>query len=204
MKNIQNIIFDLGGVILNLDNQKTEDAFVAMGAKNFHEYFRTGFAASFFKDYELGKITDRQFIGGLRKLITTEVSDQAIVQAWNAMLGDFPAERIRLLDQLKAKYRLFLLSNTNGLHLEALNQIYRSSFGPGQLTDHFEQAYYSHLLGMRKPERKSYEWIISKHGLDKGQTLFVDDAVVNVEGANAAGLRGLHLKEGMDILDLDW
>jgi glucose-1-phosphatase len=204
MKNMQNIIFDLGGVILNLDNQKTEDAFVAMGAKNFHEYFRMGFASSFFKDYELGKITDRQFIAGLRKLITTDVSDQAIISAWNALLGDFPPARIQLLHQLKTKYRLFLLSNTNSLHLEALHQIYQASFGPARLDDHFEKAYYSHLLGLRKPDRKSYAWIIDQHGLDPEKTLFVDDAVVNVEGANAAGLKGIHLKPGMDILDIDW
>src|SRR5216684_3820978 len=140
MQGIKNIIFDLGGVIINLDNQRTEDAFVAMGVHRFRDYFGHGFAASFFKDYEVGKISDQQFIDSLKELGgLSEVPDQTIVDAWNALLLDFPPERIQFLRDLRPRYRLFLFSNTNALHLAALRQTYRDAFGEEDLDDHFEK-----------------------------------------------------------------
>jgi len=204
MNNIENIIFDLGGVIINLDNKLTEKAFVDMGAKDFHQYFGHGFAASFFRDYEIGKINDRQFIHDLKTMIHIEVPDQIIVNAWNALLLDFPPERIELLKNLQKKYRLFLFSNTNALHLEALRKIYTKTFSSGDIDDHFEKTYYSHLLKMRKPDKESFEFIIKENKLSPAKTLFVDDAMTNIEGANAVGLKGFFLQPGMDITDIDW
>jgi glucose-1-phosphatase len=205
MTGIKNIIFDLGGVIINLDNRLTEEAFVAMGVKNFRDYFGHGFAASFFKDYEVGKISDKEFVEALRAFGGLEnVSDQTIVDGWNALLLDFPAERIRLLERLRKKYRLFLFSNTNALHLAALRRIWVESFGGGSLEDYFEKTYYSHLMGMRKPDRVSFEHILKENGLEGSETLFVDDAIVNVEGAEQAGLKGLFLRPGVRLLDFQW
>lgn len=204
MRGIKNIIFDLGGVILNLDNQRTTDAFVALGLKNIKEYFGHGHAASFFKDYEVGRITDRQFIDAIRETTGLNAPDQAIVDSWNALLLDFPPERIQLLKQLGKSYRIFLFSNTNALHLAALRDIYTRTFGSGSLDDYFEKTYYSHLLGMRKPDRASYEYILQENGLNGPETLFVDDAIINVEGAEQAGLKGLYLRPGINLLDFQW
>lgn len=204
MQGIRNIIFDLGGVILNLDNRRTEEAFTNLGVRNIRQYFGLGHAASFFKDYEVGKITDQQFIDAIRDLTGAELSDQAIMDAWNALLLDFPPERIQLLRSLGKSYRIFLFSNTNALHLAALQKIYADTFGPETLDDHFEQSYYSHLLGMRKPDKASYEHILKAHGLIGGETLFVDDAIINVEGAETAGLKGLYLRPGITLLDFQW
>ena len=204
MQGVKNIIFDLGGVILNLDNGRTEKAFTALGVKNFREYFGHGFAASFFKDYEVGRLTDRQFIDSIRQLTGLDVPDQAIIDSWNALLLDFPPERIQLIKHLRKSYRLFLFSNTNALHLAALQQIWSSTFDDGSLDDHFEKAYYSHLLGMRKPDREPFEHILLENGLKGAETLFVDDAMVNVEGAEKAGLRGLFLRPGMTLMDFQW
>jgi HAD superfamily hydrolase (TIGR01509 family) len=205
MNGIKNIIFDLGGVIINLDNRRTEDAFTALGVKNFRDYFGHGFAASFFKDYEVGKISDREFIQSIRRLAgLSQVPDQAIVDSWNALLLDFPAERIRLLKELRKTYRLFLFSNTNALHLTALRQIWNDSFGNGSLDDYFEKTYYSHLMGMRKPNPESFDLILKENDLNGQETLFVDDAIVNVEGAEQAGLKGLFLRPGISLLDFQW
>ena len=204
MQGIQNIIFDLGGVILNIDNLITEKAFESMGARDFHRYFGHGFAASFFRDYEIGRISDTQFIDQLRQLTGTSVPDQAIVKGWNAMLLDFPAERIDLLKKLGEKYTLYLFSNTNALHLAELRNIYARTFDGGSLEAHFTKAYYSHLLRLRKPDLASFRHIIEENKLDPRSTLFVDDALVNVEGANAAGLVGYYLKPGMSILEIPW
>jgi glucose-1-phosphatase len=205
MQGIKNIIFDLGGVILNLDNRRTEEAFTQLGVKNIRQYFGLGHADSFFKEYEVGQLTDRQFIDSVRNMTGLEaVPDQAIIDGWNALLLDFPAERIQLLQQLGKTYRLFLFSNTNSLHLAALRGIYARTFGSGALDDHFEKTYYSHLLGMRKPDRGSYEHILRENQLEGSETLFVDDAIVNVEGAEAAGLKGLYLRPGISLLDFQW
>jgi putative hydrolase of the HAD superfamily len=202
MQGIKNIIFDLGGVILNLDTQLTEQAFVAMGAKDFRKYFGLGHADSFFKEYETGHISDREFIDSLKTLAGNTATDQAVVNAWNALLRDFPPERIELLKTLARRYRLFLFSNTNAIHLEAFRKIYTDTFGGGSLDDHFEKAYYSHLMGMRKPDKAPFEQILKENGLVASEPLFIDDALVNVEGANAAGLKGFHLRPGMTILDI--
>ncbi len=204
MKGIKNIIFDLGGVIINLDNQRTEDAFTAMGVKPFREYFGHGHAASFFKDYEVGAITDQQFVDEIKALTGATASDEEIIKAWNALLLDFPAERINLLKELRKTYRIFLFSNTNALHLEALQQIYKDTFPDSQLDDHFERAYYSHTMKMRKPDIDSFKYILDENKLAGAETLFVDDAQINVEGAEKAGLKGLYLRPGTTIMDFQW
>ena len=204
MDGIKNIIFDLGGVIINLDNKRTEDAFRALGAKDFGNHFGHGFAASFFKDYEMGKISDAQFIQNLREMGGLEDPDKTLVDAWNALLLDFPPERIRLLENLRKDYRIFLFSNTNALHLEALQAIYRQTIPSGDLDALFEKAYYSHLMGMRKPDVEAFRLILRENKLVPGETLFIDDARVNVDGANSAGLRGFFLEPGKSITDIDW
>ena len=205
MKGIKNIIFDLGGVIINLDNRRTEEAFTALGVKNFREYFGHGFAASFFKDYEVGKISDQEFIRSVRQLGGLgHVTEQAIIDSWNALLLDFPAERIKLLKDLRKSYRLFLFSNTNALHLAALREIWTGTFGSGSLEDCFEKTYYSHLMGMRKPDPESFGFILKENDLIGKETLFVDDAIVNVEGAEQAGLKGLFLRPGISLMDFQW
>jgi len=204
MQGIKNIIFDLGGVIINLDNQRTEDAFTSLGVKDFRSYFGHGHASSFFKEYEVGRLSDQQFIDSLRQLTGLSLSDEDIVESWNALLLDFPPERIQLLKQLRKSYRLFLFSNTNALHLAALQQTYRDTFGGGSLEDHFEKTYYSHLMGMRKPDRESFEYILKENQLNAEETMFVDDAIINVEGAEKVGLRGLFLRPGVSLLDFQW
>ena len=204
MQGIKNIIFDLGGVILNLDNKRTEDAFTSLGVKDFRSYFGHGHASDFFREYEVGGISDRQFIDSIRQLTGISVPDEAIVDGWNALLLDFPPERLQLLKQLRKSYRLFLFSNTNALHLAALQKTYIDAFGGGSLEDHFEKTYYSHLLGMRKPDKESFEYILRENQLSAGETMFVDDAIINVEGAEQVGLRGLFLRPGVSLLDFQW
>lgn len=204
MQDIKNIIFDLGGVILNLDNRRTEEAFTSLGVKDFRSYFGHGHASDFFREYEVGRISDRQFIDSIRELTGISVSDEAIVDSWNALLLDFPPERIQLLKELRRSYRLFLFSNTNALHMASFQKTFADTFGGGSLEDYFEKTYYSHLLGMRKPDKESFEYILRENKLDPAETMFVDDAIVNVEGAEQVGLKGLFLRPGVSLLDFQW
>lgn len=204
MKEIKNIIFDLGGVLLNLDIQRTEDAFAKMGVQNFRKLFALGHAASFFKEYEVGKINDDEFIDALQNLAGQQFERSAVIDGWNAMLCDFPTERIELLLQLKKKYRLFLFSNTNAIHLASFQKTYSSAFRGDLLDNLFEKAWYSHDINLRKPDLKAFEYILNDKQLLPHETIFIDDALVNVEGARAAGIQGFHLEPGKTVLDIDW
>lgn len=203
MQNIDNIIFDLGGVILTLNMPLAEQKFTALGVKNYNELFRSGNVSSFFKDYEVGAIDNATFLNSLRELAGLPLTDEQLIDAWNAMLGIFPKERIELLHNLKSKYRLFLFSNTNALHLDKFRKIYADTFDNATFDDHFEKTYYSQLLGKRKPDVASYKQIITEQNLDASRTLFIDDSSLNIEGAISAGLQGVHIKPDKTILDLD-
>lgn len=202
MQDIDNIIFDLGGVILTLDMPLAEQKFTTLGVKNYNELFRSGNVSSFFKDYEIGRITNARFLDELRELAGLPVTDEDLTAAWNAMLGYFPEERIILLNELKSKYRLFLFSNTNAIHVDAFRNIYSKAFNNAYFDDHFEKAYYSQVLGMRKPDKTSYQYIIDENKLDPSRTVFIDDSLPNIEGAISAGLKGIHIKPGSTILDI--
>ncbi len=197
----KNIIFDLGGVILNIDVRKTQKAFTSLGVKNIEEVFRMGHVESFFKSYEVGAIDDSQFINSIQKAAGIQVAPEIVVEAWNALLLDFPPERINFIKELKSKYRLFLLSNTSALHHVRFHEIFNEEFG-GSLDDLFDKAYYSHIIKLHKPNTAAYQLIVDENGLTPGETLFIDDSAANVEGAEKAGLKALHLSNGKTILDL--
>ncbi|MBC7830376.1 MAG: HAD family phosphatase [Chitinophagaceae bacterium] len=202
MQNIKNIIFDLGGVILDIDFKKTEKAFIDLGVTNFNELFGLGRAESFFKDHESGKITDDEFLGSLQKLAGHSFEAGLVQEAWNALLISFPPERIELLKRIKDNYRLFLLSNTNGIHRVAFEKIYRDGFNNGSLDSLFEKAYYSYQIGLRKPNKEAYEFVLKENQLVPEETLFIDDALINVEAARECGMQGIHLQPGQTLLDL--
>jgi putative hydrolase of the HAD superfamily len=127
-----------------------------------------------------------------------------VISAWNAMLLDFPKERIDLLAELRKKYNLYLFSNTNAIHLAAFQKTFAETFNGASLDGEFTKAWYSHLIKLRKPDVEAYEFVISDGGLNPAETVFIDDALVNVEGARKAGLHGIHLEPGKTILDIDW
>ncbi len=202
MQQIQNIIFDLGGVLLNLDMQKTETAFTEMGVKKFKDLFALGHAASFFKEYEVGSINDDEFITALQNLAGIQAERSTVIAGWNAMLRDFPTERIELLVRLKKNYRIFLFSNTNAIHLTAFQKTYSDTFGGNLLDTLFEKTWYSHDIKRRKPDVKAFEYVLQDAQLVPHETLFIDDALVNVEGARAAGMQGYHLEPGKTVLEI--
>lgn len=195
------IIFDLGGVILDIDIKRTNNAFRELGFEKIDDYFGLGHAAGFFRDYEDGSVSDEEFVEGVRKMLDYKVSEQDVIQAWNSLLIEFPEERINFLKELKNDYRLFLFSNTNGIHQQAFAKMYEEGFG-GVLDELFEKAYYSHTEGFRKPDATGFLHILKENNLSPEETYFVDDAYVNVEAANKVGIKGVHLEPGKSIMDL--
>jgi glucose-1-phosphatase len=191
MATVKNIIFDLGGVILNIDFKKTGDAFTALGVENFDQYFTQVHSNPLFKQLETGKIADA-FYDTVRLTASITATNAEIDTAWNAMLLDFPGQRIKKLQALSKQYRLFLFSNTNAIHHTAFQQSFRQQFG-FEMDSLFEKAWYSHIAGHRKPDIAAFEYVIKDGGLQPGETLFIDDTLPNIEAAKHAGLQALYL-----------
>lgn len=202
MQGIKNIIFDLGGVLLNINYQLTNKAFTDLGVKNFTELYSQFHANALFEDLETGRVSDEDFVAQLRPHIPGHVTDQQILDAWNAMLLDFPLARLQLLQQLRLHYNLYLLSNTNAIHLREVNKILEQSRGIPSLAAFFDKSYYSHLIGFRKPEKEAYQVILDENNLRPEETLFIDDTLPNVDAASHLGIQVIHLQAPKTILDI--
>lgn len=202
MQGIKNIIFDLGGVLLNINYQLTNKAFTDLGVKNFTELYSQFHANALFEDLETGRVSDEDFVSQLRPHIPGHVTEQQILDAWNAMLLDFPLARLQLLQQLRLHYNLYLLSNTNAIHLKEVNKILEQSRGIPSLAAFFDKSYYSHLIGFRKPEKEAYQVILDENNLRPEETLFIDDTLPNVDAASHLGIQVIHLQAPKTILDI--
>jgi putative hydrolase of the HAD superfamily len=196
---IKNIIFDLGGVIINIRYQNALEALQKLSKSQQAIGFTQQRQSQLFDDYETGHLTDQAFRQGLRQYYEIEASDEEIDAAWNSLLLDIPAERIELLQQLKGRYRLFLLSNTNAIHLVRFTQMMAESFALSGLDTLFEKTYYSHLIGQRKPDARVFEHILNQHQLNRGETLFIDDSIQHIEGASQVGIQTLLLAPPLTI-----
>lgn len=203
MQKIKNIIFDLGGIFIEIDFEKTKVAFGELGISNFDYFFTQHSASDLFKKLETGDYTPAQFYEAFRKETGTQITDQQIRNAWNAMLGHFPIERIQWLSEIKKHYRIFLFSNTNIIHYDAFQQIYKQTSSNQQFDDFFIKAYYSHELGARKPNPEAFSKLLALENLGASDTLFIDDTPSNIEGAQKIGLNTILLQYPRTVLDLD-
>ncbi len=198
---IRNIILDLGGVIIDVDIFKTHSEFTSLGVENFELIYSKMKQTHFFDEYDKGLITDEQFRKELRKYLPDSATDLQINNAWNAMLGTIPQERIVYLKSLKKVFRLFLLSNTNTMHVAKFTNIIRNDFGTEILDQIFEGIYFSCRIHKRKPDAEAFEHIISENKLQRNETIFVDDSMQHVEGGIQCGIRSFYLDLSLHKLE---
>ncbi len=199
---VSTLLFDLGGVILNLDYSLTINAFQELGGRDFQARYSQAMQLSLFDDFEIGAIDDHEFREGIRKIIGVNVDDEKIDQAWNAMLLDLPASRISLLNSLKSKYQLLLFSNTNAIHLRQFRKLIGKQHGDEFLLEKlFDKTYYSHEIGQRKPNVEAFQTILAHHHLTPSSVAFVDDSLQHIEGAKKAGIMAYHHGDG-DLVNL--
>jgi putative hydrolase of the HAD superfamily len=203
-KNISAIVFDFGGVILDVDLSKTVRAFERLGVKNLSAAETQVGSGTFFEDNERGDFSRAEFWQKLRERAPelSSRSDAELHAAWDELLGDFIPERIELLRKLRTNYRTFLLSNTNSAHRETILRRFSEQIG-GDMNALFEQAFYSDLLRLVKPDHEIFEKAEMLAGLVPTETLFIDDNAKNVAAARECGWHAYHLVPGKEsILDL--
>jgi putative hydrolase of the HAD superfamily len=202
MTSIKNILFDLGGVFLDINYQLTEKAFIDLGITDFDQRFNQQFSNTLFEDLETGRIDPKTFYNRFRAETGTSLADEAIEKAWNALLLDFPPNRLEWLEAIGRKYPVYLYSNTNIIHYQCFMKMFEDTFEGKNFNQYFRRAYYSHELGLRKPYAASYTKIMELENLLPGETLFIDDTLKNINGAKEAGLQTLWLEPGIVLQEL--
>ena len=184
MKKISAIIFDLGGVLLDLNQDLTLRAFARLGM-NLDEMDRH---SSVFRDFETGRTNADHFRQTLQSLSKKTLSAEVIDHAWNAMLLDMPAERFSMLESLRKNFRVYLLSNTNSIHVDCLHAYMEKEHNITNWRGLFDKVYYSHEIGRRKPNKDVYEYVLADTGCKAGECLFIDDSKPNLHGAEQLGI----------------
>ena len=202
MGQIKNIIFDLGGVIINLDIPKTISEFNKLSTQPFDSIYNQLQQTPVFDLFDKGQITEADFFAELKKTLPDNITDEKLLFAWNAMLLDFPKHRLELLNKLKPNYRLFLLSNTNESHVVEFEKILFSSHGHKNLEPFFEKVYYSCRMNMRKPNTDIFDFVLNENNLIAEETLFIDDSPQHVEGALKLGIKAMLLEKNKEVEDL--
>lgn len=196
------IIFDLGGVIINLDEQKTITEFARYSRLSLDSIKDRILKFDAYFDLEMGKISEARFRDEIRSQFQVEASDVEIDACMNAMLLDIPMERLQLLTKLARQHQLFLLSNTNSIHLRKFNKIIEELTGVPGIDSFFSKTYYSHVVGMRKPNQEIFQKVIDDNKLEPSKTFFIDDNKSNIEGAQTVGIRTHHLTDSSQLFEI--
>jgi len=199
---INAIIFDLGGVLLDINYRLTIEAFNNLGCSDFESIYTQQKQSQLFDDFETGKVSSETFRKSLQKQMEFSISNVEFDNAWNKMLLQLPEQRIELLEKLNKKFSLFLLSNTNEIHIKAFKKIISSSIGYERFENCFKKVYFSSEIGNRKPNASCFEMVLSENKLSAAKTLFIDDSIQHVEGAYKIGIKTLLIESGEELVSI--
>ncbi|MDO6743954.1 HAD-IA family hydrolase [Tenacibaculum soleae] len=190
---IKNIIFDFGDIFINLNKQATYKELAKLGVTSISEDM-----IATYHQYEMGLISTDDFVGFYKQKFP-QLSSENLINAWNAILLDFPLQRLSFLKELAVskKYRLFLLSNTNDLHISWIKNDWGTELY-NEFKNCFEQFYLSHEINFRKPNANIYEFVLNENNLKASETIFVDDLKENTDAASELGIKVWNLVPGKD------
>ena len=195
VKEVKNIIFDLGGVLLPVDYEAVIHAFTQLGINDAKHFYSQKEQQPLFDKIERGEISSGEFIFELKKIIPS-ASEAALTHAWNVILGLFPQHRLRMLEKIREHYRIFLLSNTNEIHIKKVLGDLKEHNSVEDFISYFDEVYYSYETGFRKPEKEIYDLVLLDNNLNADETIFIEDTEANVLGAVAAGIPTIWLRVG--------
>ena len=198
---IRNIIFDLGGVLVNIDPNETAKAFAALNNTYPVDIMELHKSQNFFVDYEKGLMEDQSFRDHIRTFLKKDLPDKAIDTAWGALLLDFPSSKIALLKKALVNYRTFLLSNTNNIHRIKFEKVFRDT-AHADIYDFFERVYYSFEMNMRKPDNDIFLKVLEDNNLMPEETLLIDDYLPNIEAAKNLGIQTSHVQTNQEDIEI--
>ena len=192
------ILFDLGGVLIDIDYQATERAFIDLGVHDFAARYTQFAQEDLFDLFETGQISSQHFINKLLPITSPGTSPNQVYAAWNAMLGQFPPEKIEFLLMISKTTPIFMLSNTNAIHWDIVIQRWKNSCKL-TLDQVFQTVFLSHEIKRRKPHPSTFDWVLEQMGMKPAEVLFIDDSPQHVEGAKLAGLNAVLYEPGKPL-----
>ena len=197
-KNIKNIVFDLGGVLVDLDFKAAINGLQKTGFANVKEQLQSFDREGIFQKFELGEMTAEEFRTAIRENSTVTLTDEEIDALWNAMLLEIPREKLELILDLRGKYMVYLLSNTNSIHWDYVckNAFNYRGF---RVNDYFEETFLSYEMHLAKPDKAIYEKVLQDANLLAEETLFIDDSEANCKAAEEVGIHAHHYHIGDDL-----
>lgn len=196
------IIFDFGGVIIDIDPQLTISEFEKLGMTDPSSFLKPNFINNVIRKFERGILTPEVFREKVRQTVETKLTDQQIDDAWNALLFDIPAERIKVIEEVKKNHNILLLSNSNEIHYDLYVRDLQLRFGYREFDELFDKAYFSFELHLSKPDIEIYEFVMYQHKLNPAETLFIDDNIENIKAAKSLGWKTYHLQAPERIRDI--
>jgi epoxide hydrolase-like predicted phosphatase len=202
MNGIKNIIFDLGGVIINLNVNKTISEFNKLTSLNFEDIYTQANQVELFDLFDKGKISIESFFTQLKQKLNFDGNIEYLIDAWNSMILDIPEDRLDTLVNAKQNYNTFLLSNTNESHIKVFESDLYSEYGVKNFEDYFDKLYYSCRIGLRKPDKEIFEYVLTKNKLNPSETVFIDDSIQHVKSAGECGINAFLLEPNMEVNDL--
>ena len=197
-KNIKNIVFDLGGVLVDLDFKSTINGLQKAGFTNVKEQLQAFDQDGIFKKFELGEISADEFRASIRKNSSVSLTDEEVDSLWNLMLLEIPREKLELILDLRSKYMVYLLSNTNSIHWDYVckNAFNYRGF---RMDDYFEETFLSYEMHLAKPDKAIFEKMLQDANLLPEETLFIDDLEANCKAASEVGIHAHHYHIGDDL-----
>ena len=200
-ESIKNILFDLGGVILDIDIQATLKIFYELGFPAELMQYPDSMTTDLFFNYQTGKTDTEEFRNEIRRVTGIQVKDEELDNAWNAMLIGVPQERTALLKVLSKRYNLYMLSNTSALHAPVFEKMYYDTAGIS-MHDTFKKIYYSFEIGYSKPDHEAWKFVINDAGIRPEGTLFLDDSIQNIKASQELGFQAIHIHERTNLMEL--
>jgi len=198
MTPVKNIIFDLGNVLYDIDFEIMYNQFGQLGISDFQNHYTLNQSDELFFDLEKGFINEVVFCNMFNQLYNLSLSHDQIIKAWNSLLKGYRKESMDWIKANRQKFPMFLFSNTNQIHFDFFIPQFEREIG-GDFEQLFKTPYYSHKMGMRKPDPASFQYILDQEGLIAAETLFIDDNEPNIAAAASVGLQVLYLQPGMFI-----
>jgi putative hydrolase of the HAD superfamily len=195
------VIFDFGNVIINIEFQRIYETFAKLTSKPIAYIEKRITEEQIFRRYESGQFTDEEFREIIRQTLCFALSDKEVDTAWNAILLDIPTERIDLINNIRKKYPVYLLSNTNNIHISASNNYLNEAHGIKNLDVLFDKLYLSYEMGLWKPDTEIYYEVLRSINLEPNQVIFFDDNLQNIESAKAIGMQTVLVEPTTSIVE---